>query len=95
MYCDGTSWVGEPEKGIWCYTSPKNPGPREDPAQEEGSGYHLLSYDPCILSISGTESDIYDEEAGGYNGVTNLQINISFEKSSDFLRLHLCEERSL
>ena len=29
MYCDGTSWVGEPEKGIWCYTSPENPGPRE------------------------------------------------------------------
>ena len=20
VYCDGTSWVGEPEKGIWCYT---------------------------------------------------------------------------
>ena len=30
VYCDGTSWVGEPEKGIWCYTSPENPGPRVD-----------------------------------------------------------------
>merc|ERR1711936_942786 len=36
VYCDGTSWVGEPEKGIWCYTRPENPGPREglDQGQE-------------------------------------------------------------
>lgn len=39
VYCDGSSWVGEPEKGIWCYTSPENPGPREDFDEEEGSGY--------------------------------------------------------
>ena len=30
VYCDGTSWVGEPKKGIWCYTSPENPGPRDE-----------------------------------------------------------------
>ena len=33
VYCDGISWVGEPEKGIWCYTRPENPGPIE--AQED------------------------------------------------------------
>jgi len=39
VYCDGTSWVGEPEKGIWCYISPDNPGPRdEDDEDAEGSG---------------------------------------------------------
>merc|ERR1719327_1144628 len=32
VYCDGSSWVGEPEKGIWCFTSPENPGPRTDRA---------------------------------------------------------------
>jgi len=27
VFCDGTKWVGKPEKGFWCYTSPENPGP--------------------------------------------------------------------
>ena len=38
VYCEGSSWVGEPEKGIWCYTRPENPGPREDFDEEGGSG---------------------------------------------------------
>ena len=38
VYCNGSNWVGEPEKGIWCYTRPENPGPREDLDEEEGSG---------------------------------------------------------
>ena len=35
VFCDGTRWVGEPEKGIWCFTSPQNPGPREDSVQDQ------------------------------------------------------------
>jgi len=27
VYCDGTRWVGEPEKGFWCYTKPAHPEP--------------------------------------------------------------------
>jgi len=38
VYCEGSTWVGEPEKGIWCYTRPENPGPREDFDEEGGSG---------------------------------------------------------
>jgi len=37
VYCDGTSWVGEPKKGIWCYTSPENPGPRDEELTEPGT----------------------------------------------------------
>ena len=35
VYCDSTSWVGEPEKGFWCYRSPENPGPRENQDRED------------------------------------------------------------
>jgi len=41
VYCDGISWVGEPEKGIWCYTRPENPGPIE--AQEDTGEWQLVA----------------------------------------------------
>jgi len=27
VFCDGTRWVGQPEKGFWCYEKPEHPEP--------------------------------------------------------------------
>jgi len=71
VYCDGTSWVGEPKKGIWCYTSPENPGPRDED----------LTAPESEISDEETENEGYDDctyvrrEACDGNSIMDIELD--------------------
>ena len=88
VYCDGTSWVGEPKKGIWCYTSPENPGPRDEdltaPESEisdeetENEGYDgksIWTFSPCQTHLIVSDCTYVRREACDGNSIMDIELD--------------------